>query len=288
MRYPQSNAAPMLGLLAPCAAHAQEHTPEPILRVTLDPPCVVVRQAATERIEVLAPNYMTAPPKLPDFQPRNALTRQLRSSNESEERDGLTYGGVRFEFAIHPQEPGSYAISGLTIVAICAADPPATREATLTLPRIAFQTFIPHVASDLQPFLAAGSLSIAQTINRSSDQLETGNAVTRTVTIEDRGHSDDAVVAGEICCPRRAQALSRSIVASDVGAQRIDVTHFDAVTCMSRQARRVRARLAATVRTGRATHAIEALRLAAHDPVLDAEISVVERALFRGSRSKRF
>ncbi len=92
------------------------------------------------------------------------------------------------------------------------------------------------MASDL-PFLAAGSLSIALTINRSSDQLETGNAVTRTVTIEDRGHSDDAVVAGESCCPRRAHALPRSIVASDVGAQRIYVTHFDAVTCISRQTR---------------------------------------------------
>ncbi|WP_338823022.1 hypothetical protein [Bradyrhizobium septentrionale] len=167
--------------------------------MTLDPPCVVVRQAATQRIEVLAPNYKTAPPKLPEFQPCNVLTRQLRSPYESEERDGLTDGGVWFEFAIHPQEPGSYAISGLTIVAKYAADPPATREATLTLPRIAFQTFIPHVASDL-PFLAAGSLSIALTINRSSDRLETGNAVTRTVTIEDRGHSCDAVVAGEICC----------------------------------------------------------------------------------------
>ncbi|MDI2111490.1 hypothetical protein [Bradyrhizobium sp. Mp64] len=237
MRYPLSNAAPMLSLLAPCAAHAQENTPEPILRVTLDPPCVVVRQAATLRIEVLAPNYMMAPPKLVDFQLRNALMRQLRSPNESEERDGLTYGGVRFAFAIHPQESGNYAISRLTIVIKYAADPPATREATFTLPRIAFQPFIPHVASDMQPFPAACSLSITQTINRSSDQLETRNAVTRTVTIEDRGHSDDAVVAGEICCPRRAQALPRSIVASDVGAQRIDVTHFDAVTCMSRQTR---------------------------------------------------
>ncbi|MBP1290307.1 hypothetical protein [Bradyrhizobium elkanii] len=207
MRYPLSNAAPMLGLLAPCAARAQENTPEPILRMTLDPPCVVVRQAATLRIEVLAPNYMMAPPKLVDFQLRNALMRQLRSPNESEERDGLTYGGVRFAFAIHPQESGNYAISRLTIVIKYAADPPATREATFTLPRIAFQPFIPHVASDMQPFPAACSLSIAQTINRSSDQLETGNAVTRTVTIEDRGHSGDAVAAGEICCPRRAQAL---------------------------------------------------------------------------------
>ncbi len=46
---PLSNAAPMFGLLAQCAAHAEESTLELILRVTLDPPCVVVRQAATLR-----------------------------------------------------------------------------------------------------------------------------------------------------------------------------------------------------------------------------------------------
>ncbi|MHC2439036.1 BatD family protein [Bradyrhizobium sp. USDA 4451] len=187
MRYPLATAALMLGLLAPCAALAQQSAPEPIVRVTLDPPRVVVGQAATLRIEVLAPNYMTAPPELPDFQVRNAVTRQLRSANESEERDGLTYAGVRFEFALHPQEPGSYAISGQTITIKYAAEPPATREATLALPRIAFEAFIPDAASDLQPFLAARNLSMAQTINRSSDQLKTGDAVTRTVTIKAEG-----------------------------------------------------------------------------------------------------
>ncbi|MGY4404021.1 BatD family protein [Bradyrhizobium sp. USDA 3315] len=187
MRHQLAIAALMLGLLVPCATLAQQSTPAPILRVTLDPSRVVVGQAATLRIEVLAPNYMTAPPELPDFQVRNAVTRQLRSANESEERDGLTYAGVRFEYAIHAQEPGSYAISGQAITIKYAAEPPATREATLALPRIAFEAFIPDAASDLQPFLAARNLSIAQTVSRSSDQLKAGDAVTRTVTIKAEG-----------------------------------------------------------------------------------------------------
>ena len=130
---------------------------------------------------------LTAPPELPGFQVRNAVTRQLRSVNESEERDGLTYAGVRFEYAIHPQEPGSYAIAGQTITIKYAAEPPATREATLALPRIAFQAVIPDAASALQPFLAAGSLSIEQTVTRSSDQLKVGDAVTRRVTVKADG-----------------------------------------------------------------------------------------------------
>ncbi|MCP1830962.1 hypothetical protein J2R76_007662 [Bradyrhizobium sp. USDA 4532] len=187
MRHPLAAVALMIGLLMPCAALAQQTAPEPILRVTIDPPRVVVGQAATLRIDVLAPNYMTAPPELPDFQVRNAVTRQLRSINENEQRDGLTYAGVRFEFAIHPQEPGSYAIAGQAITIKYAAEPPATREATLALPPIAFEAFIPDAASALQPFLAARNLSIEQTVNRSSDQLKTGDAVTRTVTVKAEG-----------------------------------------------------------------------------------------------------
>ena len=78
---------------------------------------------------MLAPNYMTSPPELPDFQVRNAVTRQLQSVNISEQRDGMSYAGVRFEFAIYPQEPGSYAVSDQKVEVKYAAEPPAVREA---------------------------------------------------------------------------------------------------------------------------------------------------------------
>src|SRR5262245_35505548 len=96
-------------LTAPVAANAQPASAaEPILRAGIDPPRVVVGQKTTLRIDVLAPNYMTAPPALPDFQIRNAVTRQLQSVNLTERHDGATFAGVRFEFAIYPQEAGSY------------------------------------------------------------------------------------------------------------------------------------------------------------------------------------
>ena len=38
------------------------------LKVTIDPPRIAVGQRTTLRIDVLAPNYMTSPPELPDFQ----------------------------------------------------------------------------------------------------------------------------------------------------------------------------------------------------------------------------
>jgi hypothetical protein len=172
-------------LSAFCSARAQQaSTPEPVLRVTLDPPRVVVGQRTTLQIEVLAPNYLTAPPELPGFQIRNAVTRPLQSVNISEQQDGVAYAGVRFEFAIYPQEPGSYAVTDQTVRIRYAAEPPAMREIEIPLPRISFEAFIPDAAAGLQPFLAASGLMIDQAVQRSSNRLKTGDAVTRTVIMK--------------------------------------------------------------------------------------------------------
>ncbi|WP_426409863.1 BatD family protein [Bradyrhizobium ganzhouense] len=165
----------------------QAGTPEPIVQVTVDPPRVVVGQQATLRIVVLAPNYMTAPPELPGFQVRNAMTRQLQSVNTNEQRDGMTYAGVRFEYAIYPQEPGSYAIADQKVVVKYAAEPPTTRKAEIALPRVSVDAYIPDAAAGLRPFLSASGLTVEQAIKRSSDQLKAGDSVTRTVTIKAEG-----------------------------------------------------------------------------------------------------
>jgi hypothetical protein len=175
-------------LLAAGGGFAQQlAAPEPILKVGIEPPRVVVGQSTVLRVEVLAPNYMTSPPDLPAFQVRNAVTRQLQSVNTSDDRNGTSYAGVIMEFAVYPQEPGSYAVAEQKLVVKYAAEPPATREAVLTVPRTAFEAFIPDAASALSPFVAANALSAAQAVQRSSDQLKTGDAVTRRVTIKAEG-----------------------------------------------------------------------------------------------------
>jgi hypothetical protein len=178
-------AVAILILGASCDARAEQASaPEPVLHVTLDPPRVVVGQRTTLGVEVLAPNYMTAPPELPGFQIRNAVTRPLQSVNISEQEDGNAYAGVRFEFAIYPQEPGSYAVADQKVRIRYATEPPSTREIEMPLPRVSFEAFIPGAAAGLRPFLAATGLTIAQTVQRSSDQLKSGDAVTRTVVIQ--------------------------------------------------------------------------------------------------------
>ena len=136
---------------------------------------------------MLAPNYLTKPPLLPEFQVRNAVTRRLQSLNLSEQRDGLTYAGVRFEFAIFPQEAGTYALADQSLSLTYAAEPPRTRQATRSLPRLEFSAFIPEPASQLDPFLAATNLTIEQTVHYSSEQLKIGDSLTRAITIRADG-----------------------------------------------------------------------------------------------------
>ena len=167
-----------------CGASAQQMAaPAPVLQVTLDPPRVVVGQPTTLRIDVLVPNYMTSPPELPGLQVRNAVTRPLQSVNLSEEHNGVSYAGVRFEFALYPQEPGSYRVADQKVRVKYAAEPPAVREEVLSLPHVSFTAFIPDAAAGLNPFLASGRLTIEQSVLRSSEQLKVGDSVTRSVTI---------------------------------------------------------------------------------------------------------
>lgn len=169
-------------------ATAQPATPlEPIVRATVDPVQVVVGQQTTLHVEVLAPNYLTKPPVLPDFQMHNSVTLQPSARNASEQQGGTTFAGVVFEFPIFPQEPGFYALSGETVTITYAADPPNAREVKLAIPTVGFEAMIPAAAESLDPFVAASGLQLSQEVRQSSPQLKVGDSVARKVTITAAG-----------------------------------------------------------------------------------------------------
>lgn len=168
-------------------AGAQPAEPEPMVRATLTPAQVVVGQPATLVVEVLAPNYMTKPPVMPDFQIANAITRVGSTMNFSERQADVSYAGIRFTFLFAPQEAGTYALGPQTITVTYADNPPHTRVAKVPTPTAHFDAVIPEGARGLDPFLSATRLRLKQDIERSSPSLKVGDAVTRIVTIEAEG-----------------------------------------------------------------------------------------------------
>jgi len=157
---------------------------QPILRANVAPPSVTVGQKTTLMLDVLAPNYMTRPPVTPEFQISNAVTRAGSTVNLTEQVNGTTYAGVRYEFLIYPQEPGSYSLPAQNVTVTYAAEPPASREAVLVTPELSFDAIIPDAAQELDPFVAAARLAIRQQIKLSSDPLKVGDSIVRTVTVE--------------------------------------------------------------------------------------------------------
>jgi len=164
------------------AAAQPSASPEPVVTASIDPSRVVVGQKVTLLVTVLAPNYMPAPPVLPDFQVRNAVTRPLGAINQVDTREGTSYAGVRYEFAIYPQEEGSFAIANQKITVTYAAEPPQSRSLTVDVPSLTFEASIPEPARNLDPFVSSNMLSFEQAVKRSSPELKVGDSITRTVT----------------------------------------------------------------------------------------------------------
>lgn len=181
-----------LGVLSgPIAVAQQAVDPQPFVRATLEPAQVSVGQRAVLSLEVLVPNFFAAPPSVPDFQLRNAITRPLDRINLSEQHDGVSFAGIRYTFGLYPLEPGHYEIANATASVSYADVPPAHRQATLAIPRLSLDAFIPEGARALSPFLAATQLiirqTIRQTIRQSSPELKVGDSVVRTIVVEAEG-----------------------------------------------------------------------------------------------------
>jgi hypothetical protein len=174
-------------LFAVAPAMSQTATTQPVVRSTLKPVQVVVGQPATLVVEVLAPNYMTKPPAMPDFQIRNAITRTGSTLNMSDQQGDVSYAGIRYEFLIYPQEAGIYVLPAQTITVTFADDPPHTRQTEVSVPAVNFEAVIPDAARDLDPFVSATGLSLQQEIRPSSNALKVGDAITRLVTIKAEG-----------------------------------------------------------------------------------------------------
>lgn len=178
-----ATGAMVLGLLCNAATVSAQQSGEPIVRAEIKPSRVVVGQRAVLSLDVLAPNYMPAPPVLPDFQVRNLVTRQTSAMNFVEQHDDVTYAGVRYEFAIAPMEAGAFAISGRNVTITYAADPPAAQTVSIAIPELDLQAFIPPQARDLNPFVSANNIVSEQKIDLSSQDLKIGDSITRTVTV---------------------------------------------------------------------------------------------------------
>jgi hypothetical protein len=174
--------APLL-LLLPGLAAAQT---QPFLHARLVPGNhVIVGQPLRLEVEVFVPNYFTGAPDYPPFEMDGAIVTlsEDRPEHLNEQKNGITYAGIRRFYLIYPEQPGKFSIPTIQVTARYSATPPATSEAALHLPPLSFVAALPAAAQDLDYFLPTSRLTIRQDWSGPLTHLHAGDSISRTVII---------------------------------------------------------------------------------------------------------
>lgn len=190
------NLVLVLALLVPVWCLAQETGKDPVVRVDLEEASAVPGQPVVLRVTVLVPTWMPKPPVMPTYDVPNVAVRQdgRRATAISERIDGETWSGISRKYVLFPLVPGRVELPAQDVI-IQYANPDTNetvRFETRTEP-IALTGEIPKGAEDLDPFLAANSVSIEQSFDKELDELEPGDAVVRTLAVKIKGAAPMAI-----------------------------------------------------------------------------------------------
>lgn len=175
----------VLLLLAFAMAAPAKDAQDPIVRAEVSPETVVVGEAATLRVTVLAPTWFTKPPVYPTFELPNAITRLPPDSSfpTNERVGGENWSGIVRDYLVYPQLAARYELSGLK-VQITYADPSTRQPVVLDveMPPVVYSAKVPAGAADLDPFIPSTSLRLEQSLSGEIDNVKVGDGVTRSVT----------------------------------------------------------------------------------------------------------
>ena len=180
----------VIGEAAAGAADVGSTSPaRPIARVEVTPRAAIVGSPMELRITLLVPTWFTSAPDYPSFEVAGLIVRRPPNSsyNARETIDGVAYSGIVRDYQIYPQRAAQYLLENL-VVDLEYAHPDTRQpvEVALQLRPIRFEGTIPAPASGLDPFLATSRLVLDQDIEGAVDELEVGDAITRTITVRAR------------------------------------------------------------------------------------------------------
>jgi hypothetical protein len=164
----------------------------PLLRAELDKTVAVPGQILSLEVTILVPTWMPKPPGFPTFDLPDASVRLPEGSSRPamERIGGETWSGVTREYQISPMVVGHFRIPPQTITITYAdTETRAPIVVKLRTKEFVFEGRAPDGARDLDPFIAANTLSIEQTIKGDPENLEPGLAFTRVVTARLTGAS---------------------------------------------------------------------------------------------------
>ncbi|MFK7762492.1 MAG: hypothetical protein AB8B62_04465 [Roseobacter sp.] len=163
---------------------------EPLVEIEFDETSTIPGQPLILRVTVLVPTWLPKPVVFPSFEAPNVLVQRPESATSpvSREVEGETWSGVSRRLTISPMIPGTFEIPAQQLI-VTWAEPGQTDplEKTMTLDPIRIEGIVPEGAEDLDPFLAAGGLSLTREGADIKMPLKAGDSLTLTVTAQIEG-----------------------------------------------------------------------------------------------------
>jgi len=175
--------------LATRAVATDAEAVSPIARAEVTPRSAIVGSPMQLQITLLVPTWFKSAPDYPSLEVAGLIVRRPPDSSHNirETIDGVAYAGIVREYQIYPQRAATYLLDDLA-VNVVYADPDTRKpvEVVLKLRPLRFSATIPAPALELDPFLATSRLVLKQEIEGAVDELEVGDAITRTITVRVR------------------------------------------------------------------------------------------------------
>jgi hypothetical protein len=157
---------------------------EPFARVSIEQESKAVPgQQIHVLVDVFAPDFFTSPPQFPLFDIPDAIvtTPNDRAQNMEQTIDGVQYAGIRKNYAVVAEKPGTFILPSIRIELGYSVDGKSTKGVAVA-PGLSFD-----VAGGVEDangvVFAAKNLTLNQTFDRDPASLKKGDALVRTIVI---------------------------------------------------------------------------------------------------------
>ena len=149
-------------------------------------------------VEVRTRTWFTEAPLYPELKLDGAIAIQPAgfSTNLSERIGGQTYVIQRRTYLVFPQRVGELRLPAITVRFGTSVDGQASDSLSLTTEPVSVNVLMPPGADELEQLVTTPNLRVSETVDGNLAELETGDAVTRT--IEMRGTDTLALVLPRI------------------------------------------------------------------------------------------
>lgn len=175
----------LIALLMPWSVFADE--PSVIVDTRLIPEKqVLVGGTITLQVDLLVDTWLTSAPQLPALKLPGAVVSEPSSeaTNLTQQRQGKTFFGLRFNYRITPQQAEKFEIPELSFQ---VKPGQATQAQTVRTQAQSFSATQPVGSNNHSPALIAEELEYSQTITRSHDPLRVGDSISRQLSVRAKG-----------------------------------------------------------------------------------------------------